>query len=94
MVLNRGMLSKRKRVLEDSKRKSELKSYFKETTVHGFRYLVDGRTIAERCAWSFVIIGGFIYAGYLIRSNILDWENNPGRIPNVCLCFCLSITSL
>ena len=63
---------------ESPRNESELRNYFKETTVHGFRYLVDGRSIGERIAWFAVIFSGFVYAGILIYSNVNDWEKNPG----------------
>ena len=60
--------------------KHELKRYFEETTVHGFRYLVDQSSVGERWIWGLVILSGFAYAGYLIQSSIYEWENNQGAL--------------
>ena len=57
----------------------QIKDYFKETTVHGFRYLVEDTTRLEKGIWTAVILAGFFYAGILIRSNIIDWAERPGK---------------
>ena len=57
----------------------ELRGYFSETTVHGFRYLVDGQSKCEKLVWAIIIFSGFIYSGYLIQQNIKHVELNPGK---------------
>ena len=38
--------------------KKNLVDYFSETTVHGFRYIVEGRNILERLVWFLVVVFG------------------------------------
>ena len=46
-------LSRKRTFLNDFKR--GLQQYLRETTVHGFRYLIEGRNICEIAAWIIVI---------------------------------------
>ncbi len=56
---------------------SHIKGYLQETTVHGFRYVVEGRTVAERAAWVVAILIAFAYASVLVHSAIKEAEENP-----------------
>ena len=62
--------------------KHELRHYFEETTGHGFRYLVGQSSTGERWLWGMIILSGFIYSGYLLKSSIYEWEDNQG-IPTI-----------
>ena len=58
----------------------ELQEYFKETTVHGFRYVVEGRSTFERWVWILFILFGFVFSGYIIW-NVFDyWTEFPVHI--------------
>ena len=63
----------KKRKIGKKKRLKELKDdiigYFSETTVHGFKYVVQGRNIYERLVWSVVIVVGFALCAALIFSS-------------------------
>ena len=51
--------------------------YFRETTVHGFRYVVEGRNIFERISWILVIVAGFVMCSMIVYNAYEDWENHP-----------------
>ena len=64
--------------------KQDILGYFSETTVHGFRYIVQGRNAFERIAWMLFIGFGFWYSGFTIYNAYnemypfymkSDWEN-------------------
>ena len=57
--------------------KRDIVGYFSETTVHGFRYIVQGRNIFERAAWILFIAFGFWYSGYTIFNAYHEWELHP-----------------
>ena len=57
--------------------KDDVVSYLSETTVHGFRYIVEGRNFLERLAWA-IFIG---FAFYFTVNKILEantyWDTHP-----------------
>ncbi len=57
--------------------KSHLVGYFRETTVHGFRYVVDGKTILQRLAWVLAIFVAFACATYMSHNSFKEAEENP-----------------
>ena len=57
--------------------KEDLKAYFLETTVHGFRYLVEGRNLFERFVWLCVIFCGFSYTTYTVLGALQFWDSHP-----------------
>ena len=57
--------------------KNDVVGYFSETTVHGFKYVVQGRNIYERMAWLVVIAIGFALCSYLIIGSNQVWRSNP-----------------
>ena len=52
-------------------------TYFRETTVHGFRYVVDGANVFERGFWMIVIIASFFVSAQVILSSYRNWANVP-----------------
>ena len=52
-------------------------SYFSETTVHGFRYIVEGKNILERLVWFIFIVFGFAYSTSVIWQALEYWETHP-----------------
>ena len=51
--------------------------YLRETTVHGFRYLVEGRNICEIGVWNIVISFCFLLTFFGIYSSIKGSYDNP-----------------
>ena len=51
--------------------------YLRETTVHGLRYLVEGRNVFEKAAWSIVISFCFIMALFGIYSSVKGSYDDP-----------------
>ena len=60
--------------------KKDLVGYFKETTVHGFRYVVEGRNIFERLGWAVFIVAGFSYSCVTVYNAYMYWEKHPVEI--------------
>ena len=50
--------------------KDHVTRYFQETTVHGFRYVVEGVNIYERGLWMIFITCAITYAGTLINVSL------------------------
>ena len=67
--------NKRKRWLEDFK--AGFHQYLRETTVHGFRYLIDGRNLCEIVVWVIVIAFCFTWTFIGIYTSISESYNNP-----------------
>lgn len=57
--------------------KNDVIGYFSETTVHGFKYVVQGRNIYERLAWLIVIAIGFALCSALILGSSQVWSKDP-----------------
>ena len=57
--------------------KKDLVGYFSETTVHGFRYVVEGRNIVERLVWVLFISFGFAYSLLIISDAFESWKTHP-----------------
>ena len=55
----------------------EVRSYFTDTTVHGFRYVVEGQNLGEQIFWAVTIVFGFFYAGWIIATSFSSWEETP-----------------
>ena len=51
--------------------------YLRETTVHGLRYLVEGRNVFEKAAWSIVITFCFVMALFGIHSSVKGSYDDP-----------------
>lgn len=54
-----------------------LNSYFDNTTVHGFKYILIGDTLAERVGWVATVILAFTGAFVLIDSYVSEVRTNP-----------------
>ena len=57
--------------------KQNISEYFSETSVHGLRYLVDGKNILEKVCWSLVVMVSLYFAGSMILTSIEDNEKAP-----------------
>ena len=79
LLQNTSKMSKELKKLRKLRKeiKKDLVGYFRETTVHGFRYVVDGRNVVERTMWIIFIIAGFTFCGMLFYSALNQWEGNP-----------------
>eukprot|EP00094_Tigriopus_californicus_P010168 TCALIF_09807-PA protein Name:"Similar to ppk28 Pickpocket protein 28 (Drosophila melanogaster)" AED:0.27 eAED:0.27 QI:0/0/0/0.33/1/1/3/0/892 len=53
------------------------RNYLKETTVHGFRYVVEGLSVYERFSWTCVILAAISYAVYSVVNSVHEYEVNP-----------------
>ena len=54
-----------------------LRQYLRETTVHGLRYLIEGRNWFEVAVWGIVITLGFTLSLAGVYTSINDSFNNP-----------------
>jgi hypothetical protein len=73
------MVSKKKKAtfsMWDTLR-DEVRIYLEETTIHGFRYLSQGRNWLEKFVWFVVIVGSFSLSTYLIAVNIQEHYVDP-----------------
>ena len=66
---------KRKTLLEDFK--VGFHQYLRETTVHGFRYLIEGRNLCEIAVWIVVITFCFTLTFAGIYTSISESYKNP-----------------
>ena len=66
---------KRKSLLEDFK--VGFHQYLRETTVHGFRYLIEGRNLCEIAVWIVVITFCFTLTFAGIYTSISESYKNP-----------------
>ena len=57
--------------------KENLKSYFVNTTVHGFQYIVDGRNTFEKLFWVVIIAFGFVASAIIMGQSFHSWEDTP-----------------
>ena len=56
---------------------TNVKEYFNDTTVHGFRYVVHGRNRCETIFWITLIITGFLFSGHIIYTSFSAWDETP-----------------
>ncbi len=54
-----------------------LRSYFQETSIHGFHYVGEAGSLHKRLIWATLIIISFTMAALLMRSNLRDTKENP-----------------
>ena len=54
-----------------------VREYFNDTTVHGFRYVVQGRNRFERIFWFLLIITGFVFSSDIIYRALFEWNKTP-----------------
>ena len=57
--------------------RQEVSEYFTGTTVHGFRYVIERRTLLERVVWVFFILCGFIFCSKSVFEMYRQWEERP-----------------
>ncbi len=60
-----------------------LDQFFRETNIHGLRYLAYGNRTSFRFLWLLFIVTSFAVAGYIIFRNVVDWENSPVVVTSV-----------
>lgn len=51
----------------------------RETTIHGLRHLVEGRSPAERLAWVLILGGTFALLGLVLTGSFREAQRNPLR---------------
>ncbi len=54
-----------------------LRKFFRETTIHGFRFLVDGTSLLEKALWFCLIVLSLLACTFLILSSFRDTAENP-----------------
>lgn len=57
--------------------KSNFCTYLRETTVHGVRYVAEGKNFFERLFWIGFITAGFISSGYMLTQSMNESYYNP-----------------
>ena len=57
--------------------KDEVIKFFSESTIPGFKYVVQGRDIFERVTWAVFIATAFLVARSTINDAFEDWDKNP-----------------
>ena len=57
--------------------KRDVSDYFTGTTVHGFRYVVQGKNLLERVVWIFFILCGFLFCARSVLEMYQHWEERP-----------------
>ena len=51
--------------------------YFVESSIHGLRYLVDGKNLVEKLCWCLIIVISLYLAGTMISTSIEENEREP-----------------
>ena len=51
--------------------------YFVESSIHGLRYLVDGKNLVEKVCWSLIIVTSIYLAGTMISTSIQNNNEEP-----------------
>ena len=76
-LLHLDILKIKEKMINMFQIRQDIYSYFSETTVHGFRYVVEGRNIVEKMFWIIVIAIGFIISSFIVFKSFSDWEKTP-----------------
>ncbi|XP_059085146.1 uncharacterized protein LOC131882107 [Tigriopus californicus] len=57
--------------------------FLEETSIHGCKYLVHGRTILMKMIWLVSIVGCVTSSIYIIYLNIKNWQSSPAVVTSV-----------
>ena len=57
--------------------KNEIISFFAESNVPGFKYIVQSRALIERVAWAILLALVFFITGRIINSQWIYWKSHP-----------------
>ena len=57
--------------------RENVREYFSKTTVHGFRYVVEGRNSFERFAWILFIFVSIVYSVWTVLVAWQHWDTHP-----------------
>ena len=57
--------------------KKEIISFFAESNIPGFKYIVQSRALIERVAWAILLAFLFFVTGRIINSQWIYWKSNP-----------------
>lgn len=67
-----------------AERFAPIRDYFRETDLHGYKFLAESnRILFERVIWSTVLLGFMFSAGYTISSNLGSYFEAPTAISEV-----------
>ena len=54
----------------------EFRQFLELSTIHGLYYISSAKNCA-RVFWVFIVLGGFLGAGYMIYTSFDNWEQSP-----------------
>ena len=57
--------------------KDEAITFFSESTIPGFKYIVQGKDLFERATWAVFIAAAFSIAIYAVNHAFEDWDQHP-----------------
>ena len=57
--------------------KNDLVSFFSESTIPGFKYIVEGHNWLERLAWAFFLVLAFGWTGWICLQQVQYWDSHP-----------------
>jgi len=57
--------------------KGECVKFLSESTIPGFKYIVQGHSLFERVTWTVFVVIAFCYAWQTISHQFIAWEKNP-----------------
>jgi len=57
--------------------KRDVVEYLSRTTVHGLRYIVQGKNLLESVVWILVILCGFMFCALSVLRMYQHWEERP-----------------
>ena len=57
--------------------KKEIVAFFSESTIPGFKYVVQGRNLAERVAWVIFLAILFWATWYIVGKQLQYWDSHP-----------------
>ena len=51
--------------------------YFRDTTIHGLRYIIEGRNVYEKILWTLLVVTAFTKGGSIIVQTYITWDDEP-----------------
>jgi len=57
-----------------------LSAFFRETSIHGLRYVVEAKGILSKSLWALIVLASVTTAGYLIVLNLIGWAQSPAMV--------------
>lgn len=60
-----------------------LNRYLEESSVHGLRYLSEGKSRLLKLLWLICILASFFVAGFNIYQSLVQWNETPTMLSSV-----------